>query len=148
MIGLRSACPASRPETPDCHDPLAEIAELLALELNGGEGPIDFSHEATNVIVSPVDRGFLPEHHLVQRVPLYGRIDLVQEHVNTSRQLYAAIARLKTSTSSRDIAYSSGPAASRTSPSLPKFRHHVALPSRNLIACHNTSSKGTPPSTP
>src|ERR687898_2468793 len=29
--------------------------------------PIDFSHEVTNVILSPVDRGFLPEHLLVQR---------------------------------------------------------------------------------
>jgi hypothetical protein len=40
------------------------------------------------------------------------------------------------------------PAASRASASLAKFRHQVALPSRNLIACHNTSSKGAPPSMP
>ena len=39
------------------------------------------------------------------------------------------------------------PAASRASASLPKFRHHVVFPS-HLDCLPNTSSKGTPPSTP
>ena len=77
-FGLRSARLATRPEAPDYEDPLAKITDLRILDLNLGEGLVHFAHELPDAFVPPMHRRFPPEHHLDQRAPLHGRVELLR----------------------------------------------------------------------